>query len=55
MAGDDDSVAAVLDRALTWFITGPLGHLVAGVMDWAEMLVRWQLHRIAQRRRATSG
>jgi hypothetical protein len=50
MAARDDSVGAVLDRALTWFVTGPLGHLVAGVLDWVEMLVRWQLHRLAKRR-----
>ena len=49
----DDSVERVLDRALTWFVCGPLGHLVAGVLDWLEMLVRWQLHRVRSRRRSS--
>jgi hypothetical protein len=28
-------------RLAAWLVTGPLGHLVAGVVDWAELLVRW--------------
>jgi len=23
-----------------WIVTGPLGHLYAGVVDWLELLVR---------------
>jgi hypothetical protein len=25
---------------LGWLYTGPLGHLAAGIADWAELLVR---------------
>jgi hypothetical protein len=28
-------------QARAWFVTGPLGHLAAGVADWTELLVRW--------------
>jgi len=24
-----------------WVLTGPLGHLYAGVVDWGVLLVRW--------------
>jgi hypothetical protein len=24
-----------------WIVTGPLGHLYAGVADWLALLVRW--------------
>jgi hypothetical protein len=24
-----------------WIVTGPLGHLVAGVLDWIEVLARY--------------
>jgi hypothetical protein len=24
-----------------WVVTGPLGHLYAGVVDWAALLIRW--------------
>jgi len=30
-----------VQRLATWFFTGPLGHLVGGVMDWAELLARY--------------
>jgi hypothetical protein len=30
---------------LAWLYTGPLGHLAAGVADWAELLVRHLRHR----------
>jgi hypothetical protein len=23
-----------------WLYTGPIGHLVAGVLDWVELLIR---------------
>jgi hypothetical protein len=26
---------------IAWLYTGPLGHLAAGVADWAELLVRY--------------
>jgi hypothetical protein len=26
---------------LAWLYTGPLGHLVAGVVDWVVLLVRY--------------
>ena len=29
-------------RFATWLVCGPLGHLVAGVIDWAVLLVRWR-------------
>jgi hypothetical protein len=29
-----------------WLYTGPLGHLVAGVMDWVELLVRYWWSRV---------
>jgi hypothetical protein len=28
-----------------WLYTGPLGHLVAGVLDWATLLARHALRR----------
>jgi hypothetical protein len=33
------------ERATAWLVTGPLGHLAAGVVDWVVMLVRWQMSR----------
>jgi hypothetical protein len=27
--------------ARAWLVTGPLGHLTAGVADWAQLMVRW--------------
>jgi hypothetical protein len=30
----------VRTRFAAWLVTGPLGHLVAGVADWVELLVR---------------
>jgi len=36
-------------RLLARFYTGPVGHLVAGVADWAELLVRWKWARVASR------
>lgn len=37
------------DRALTWLVTGPLGHLAAGVVDWIELMSRWQFGRLRGR------
>ncbi|HEV2752378.1 MAG TPA: hypothetical protein VGV36_00945 [Solirubrobacteraceae bacterium] len=28
-----------LTRAAAWLVTGPVGHLVAGVVDWVVLLV----------------
>jgi hypothetical protein len=39
-------------RLLARFYTGPLGHLVAGVADWAELLLRWNRHRLGERFKA---
>jgi hypothetical protein len=30
----------VRTRIAAWLVTGPLGHLVAGILDWAELLAR---------------
>jgi hypothetical protein len=38
-------------RVATWLVCGPLGHLAAGVTDWAVLLVRWQLAEAQARRR----
>jgi hypothetical protein len=29
-----------------WLVTGPIGHLAAGVADWAELLARWSFARL---------
>ena len=43
-------------RLLARFYTGPVGHLVAGVADWAELLIRWKYAQLARRiKRARSG
>ncbi|MGH2946985.1 MAG: hypothetical protein ACRDPC_12115 [Solirubrobacteraceae bacterium] len=34
-----------------WLYTGPIGHLVAGVADWAELLGRYALTRARRRTR----
>jgi len=39
----------LLVRLETWWWTGPLGHLVAGVADWAQALVGWGLVRARER------
>lgn len=36
-------------RLATWYVTGPLGHLVAGVLDWAELLGRYLWARLRGR------
>jgi hypothetical protein len=35
---------------LAWLYTGPIGHLVAGVTDWVELLARWAWSRASRRR-----
>ncbi len=34
---------------LTWLYTGPLGHLAAGVADWAGLLARYGWARVRGR------
>jgi hypothetical protein len=34
-----------------WLVTGPIGHLAAGVADWVELLARWCFARLRGRRR----
>jgi hypothetical protein len=41
----------VRSRLAARFYTGPLGHLVAGAIDWAGLLARWQWSRLRARRR----
>jgi hypothetical protein len=41
MGGHHDTVAPMLRRLAAWLVTGPLGHLVAGVIDWGVLLLRW--------------
>jgi hypothetical protein len=41
MAGHHDTKG----RMLGWLYTGPLGHLAAGVLDWASLLARHALRR----------
>jgi hypothetical protein len=31
---------------MAWLYTGPLGHLAAGVADWAELLLRYAWSRV---------
>jgi hypothetical protein len=35
----------VRSRLAAWLVTGPLGHLWAGVADWMELIARWALAR----------
>lgn len=28
-------------RLAAWLLTGPLGHLAAGALDWGALLARW--------------
>jgi hypothetical protein len=37
------------ERAAAWYYTGPLGHLVGGVADWAQMLSRYLWARLRGR------
>jgi hypothetical protein len=39
-------------RFAGWLVCGPLGHLAAGVIDWAVLLVGW---RLAERRARSDG
>jgi hypothetical protein len=39
----------VRSRLAARYYTGPLGHLVAGVADWAELLARWKWSKVRAR------
>jgi len=41
---------AVGSRLASWWYTGPLGHLVAGVLDWTGWLSRYWWSRLRDRR-----
>jgi hypothetical protein len=41
-----DTVARVRTRFAAWLVTGPLGHLYAGVADWAALFARWLWARV---------
>jgi hypothetical protein len=36
-------------KLLARFNTGPVGHLVAGIADWAELLARWKWSQMVSR------
>ena len=36
-------------RVLARYYTGPVGHLVAGIADWAELLTRWKWAQLKRR------
>jgi hypothetical protein len=48
----NDTKPPVARRLAAWLYTGPLGHLVAGVVDWTELLARYWLARGMARVRA---
>ncbi len=37
-------------RLLARYYTGPVGHLVAGIADWAQLLAGWKLQQLRARR-----
>jgi hypothetical protein len=39
----------VRSRLAARFYTGPAGHLVAGVADWAALLARWKWSQLVGR------
>jgi hypothetical protein len=32
-------------RLAAWIVTGPVGHLAAGIVDWAALFARWAAAR----------
>lgn len=36
-------------RLAAWLVTGPLGHIAAGVVDWAVLTPRWAWARLRGR------
>jgi len=45
----------VLDRLAAWLVTGPLGHLVAGVLDWLVLIGRLGVDRARRWRSGRRG
>jgi hypothetical protein len=42
IGGGNDTVSHMArSRALAWLVTGPLGHVAAGIADWAA--VAWKV------------
>ena len=41
------------ERLAAWFVTGPLGHLIAGLADWAALL--WAAAQARRQGPARSG
>jgi hypothetical protein len=39
----------MLRRGAAWIVTGPLGHLYAGLADWLELLLRYLWARLRGR------
>jgi hypothetical protein len=39
----------VRSRLASRYYTGPVGHLVAGIADWAELLTRWKWEQLRER------
>ncbi len=42
----------MIERLAAWYVTGPLGHLVAGLADWVQLAVRLAAARTRARVRA---
>jgi hypothetical protein len=38
----------VHSRLAAWLVTGPLGHLYGGVVDWLELMARWLRGRLGR-------
>ena len=41
-------------RLAARYYTGPVGHLVAGIADWGELLARWKWQKLRERVSAQS-
>ena len=59
MGGPHDTNHSVRAAFLAWLYTGPVGHLAAGVVDWAALALRlarerWGGGRSRARRRVSS-
>ena len=46
MCGKHDTVAGMGTRLAGWLVTGPPGHLAAGLANWASLLCSSRLHRL---------
>lgn len=40
---------SLLDRFRAWIVTGPVGHLYGGAVDWLELAARYALARLTGR------